>query len=292
MNRRFKPLPSGPASALLLALIAAIAPLAAGQSKQAAPELSVVRADILDKEDGYPIDPESTFMPGETVFILFNVGGFTRGQYDRVKLHWRIDSFGPQGERFVEAKTGEIDSELAPQDANWLPIIRHSPLIPPHAGAGTYRVVLTVVDDLAKTEASREVPVYVGGVAVAGSDYLAVRGLAFARSEKGAKLATPAFRPGDQVWMSFYITGYDLGDDNSFHVRSTLRLVNTEGEVILNLPPHDERGSSYYPRRWMPASLRLDLDRTIPAGRYLLLVFLEDEIAATSYQSSYWFEVR
>jgi hypothetical protein len=36
----------------------------------------------------------------------------------------------------------------------------------------------------------------------------------------------------------------------------------------------------------------LDLDRTIPAGRYLLLVFLEDEIAATSYQSGYWFEVR
>src|SRR5688500_10894744 len=129
MSPRFKPLPSGPASALLLALLAAIAPLAAGQSKQAqaAPEISVVRADILDKEDGYPVDPESTFMPGETVFILFNVGGFTRAQYDRVKLHWQIDSFGPQGERFVEATTGKIDSELAPQDASWLPIIRHSP---------------------------------------------------------------------------------------------------------------------------------------------------------------------
>ena len=107
--------------------------------------LKIVKSDILYSEGGYSIPSESIFFPGETVYLRFEVDGYTRGEYDRVKLSWRIDSFGPGGDAFAMAEAGSIDSELAPQDKDWRPIIRHAPTIPAHAEAGGYQITLEVV---------------------------------------------------------------------------------------------------------------------------------------------------
>jgi len=281
----------------LALVLAALLPAAASaqrseRPKRAEPQLSIATADILDSEDGYPVNPESVFFPGEKVFLLFKVAGYTRAQYDRVKLSWRIDSVGPQGARFVTAEMGSIDMELAPQDAKWMPVIRHSPMIPPHGGAGIYKVTLTVTDELAEKEVTKEVPINVGGERVEGADSLTVRGLAFQRTKNGDRLPVAVYRPGDTVWVNFYITGYQLGDDNSFDVASELRLVNEDGDVVLTFDPEDTKDATFYPRRWLPATLRLDLDRAIPQGQYTLLVLLHDRRAEKTHQSSYSFTVR
>jgi hypothetical protein len=281
---------------LALVLVAASAPAASAQktarAKKPEPQFSIATADILDSEDGYPVDPESVFYPGEKVFLLFKVAGYTRGQYDHVKVSWRIDSFGPQGERFVTAEKGGVDLELAPQDEKWMPIIRHSPMIPPHAGEGIYKVVLTVTDGLAEKEISKEIPIHVAGARVEGADSLTVRGLTFHRTKDGEKLPAAVYRPGDTVWVNFYITGYQLAEDNSFDVASEVRMVSEDGDVVLSFEPEREQDATFYPRRWLPASLRLDLDRTIPPGKYTLLVLLHDRLAEKTHQSSHSFTVR
>ncbi len=280
--------------ALLLALVLAPAAFAqrAERASKPEPQLSVATADILDSEDGYPVNAESLFYPGEKIFLLFKVAGYTRGQYDRVNVSWRIDSFGPQGERFVTAEKGGVDLELAPQDEKWMPIIRHSPMIPPHAGAGVYKVILTVTDELAEKEVTKEVAIHVGGARVEGSDSLTVRGLTFHRTKDGEKLPVAVYRPGDTVWVNFYITGYHLADDNSFDVASEVRMVSEDGDVVLSFEPEREQDATFYPRRWLPANLRLDLDPAVPPGKYTLLVLLHDRLAEKTHQSSYTFTVR
>ncbi len=275
---------------LLMAVLASVA--SAQRAKKPDPKFSIVKADILDSQDGYPVDSESVFFPGEKVFLLFNVAGYTRAQYDRVKLSWRIDSFGPQGERFATAEMGRIDLELAPQDEKWMPIIRHSPMIPAHGGAGIYKVVLTVTDELAEKEVTKEVAIYVGGERVEGADSLTERTLAFQRTKEGDRLPDAVYRPGETGWVTCYITGYQLGEDMSFDVTSEVRMVNEDGDVVLSLEPDGAKDATYYPRRWLPATLRLDLDRTIPPGQYTLLVLLHDGLAEKTHQSSYSFTVR
>jgi hypothetical protein len=281
---------------LALLLVAVLVPATSAQravrEKKPEPQLSIAAADILDSDDGYPVNAESVFYPGEKVFLLFKVAGYTRGQYDSVRVSWRIDSFGPQGERFVTAEKGSIDLELAPQDEKWMPIIRHSPMIPPHAGAGVYKVILTVTDELAEKEITKEVPIHVGGMRVEGADSLTVRGVTFHRTKEGEKLPDAIYRPGDTVWVNFYITGYQLADDNSFDVASEVRMVSEDGDVVLSFEPERAQDATFYPRRWLPANLRLDLDRTIPPGKYTLLVLLHDRLAEKTHQSSYTFTVR
>ena len=276
----------------LLTLLLSLA-VAAAQRPPQPEDFTIVNANMLDSEDGYPIDADSEYFPGERVFLRFNVGGYTRGEFDRVHISWQIDSFGPEGRQFVEQEQGFIDTELSPQDKEWLPIIRHSPMIPPHAGAGTYRVVLRVVDELSRKEVIQEMPIRVVGMRLEAAEGLTIRSLSFQRTAEGEKLAAaPVYRRGDQVWMTFYITGYQLGEDNAFTVRSNLRLFNAEDEVVLRLPPHEEKGATFYPRRWLPATLRLDLDPMIPNGEYDVVISLEDGVSGATHESTYSFTVR
>ncbi len=262
------------------------------EKEHAPPRLEIVKADVLDSAGGYSIPPDSTFFPGETVYLRFEVGGYTRGEYDRVKLSWRIDSFGPGGDRFTMAEGGEIDTELAPQDSEWRPIIRHSPTVPPHAEAGGYRVLLKVVDELNRAQTSRRMVIHVRGQQVPPDNQLTVRNFTFSKVEGGAPLPELLLDPGTTVWATFYITGFHMAADNSFDVHAELELRDEEGEVLYTFDPQGEQGSPYYPRRWLPGSFRLDLDEDIRPGGYSIVLSLDDRLGNQSVQERKPFRVR
>ena len=254
--------------------------------------LKIVKAYILDGEGGYSIPPDSVFFPGETVYLRFEVGGYTRGEFDRVRLSWRIDSFGPGGDRFVMADAGKIDAELAPQDKDWRPIIRHAPLLPAHAEAGGYQITLQVVDELNMAKVTKHMAIHVRGQQVPAGNELTVRNFTFSKVEGGAPLPELVLDPGDTLWAKFYITGFQVASDHSYDVHAELELRDEAGELLFTFDPQGEQGSPYYPRRWLPGTFRMDLDDDIRPGSYSIVLSLQDRLGNQSVREHKLFLVQ
>ncbi len=257
-----------------------------------APILELVNLDILDSRDGFAILPDSPFLPGERVHVYFQIKGYRVGPEDRVLLRYELSALDPVGRRFYAPHSGTIDEELAPQDENWMPVVRYSPRIPDHAGGGTFAIHVTVHDDLAGTSVEADVPVNVQAETVDRADELLVREFRFSRAEGGDPLAEAEFRPGEEIWAAFYITGYESRANNTFDVESDAWVVDSDGERLYAFDSRSEQGRPYYPRLWLPARLRLDLDDTISPGRYTVVLRLRDRVGGSESTQRYQFRIR
>ncbi len=290
---------SGP-PAIALAIAAALVglllttPLEAQRRKRTKKEVvpfAVSQTDILDSQDGYPVPLDSAFFPGETVHVRFLVDGYTRGPYDRIWLTWRVESFGPLGDRLAMAETGGVDTEVAPQDRDWKPIIRYSPTIPPHAGGGEYRVAVHVTDRLNDVTVSKELPIQVRADSVRSGDELTVRSFTISKTEGGPAYREKLFEPGDTVWGQFFITGYKLSDENAYDVHAGLQFLDAEGKVLFDFKPQEQEDASFYPRRWLPAVFQLTLDENLLPGTYQIALKLDDRLGKQTYTAMQSFRV-
>lgn len=256
--------------------------------------LAIVNARFLDSLDGYPLPPNSSFYPGEVVYLVFNLGGFHVSEYEyQMKVSYRIDFIGAQGAPFATSEAGVIAEEVYPQDENWMPIVRTAPRIPFHAEKGTYKIEIYAKDELRPQDEDRlELSFEVLGKDVGDADKLTIRNFEFQQTEGGKPVETPAYRPGDTLWGSFYITGFELSENNAFDVDSRLEVLDPDGEVMYSFTPQQEEGQSYYPRRWLPGRFRVDLDKNIPPGDYVLVLLVEDRLGKQESRTRYPFVIR
>jgi len=171
--------------------------------KQEKPEhLTIVNARFLDSLDGYPLPANSSFYPGEQVYVVFNLGGFhvTEDEY-QMKVSYRIEFSGAKGAAFAASEGGEIAQEVYPQDENWMPIVRAAPRIPFHAETGAYKIALYARDEFRpQDEARQELTFEVLGKDIGEADKLTVRNFAFQQSEGGKPVEAPSYRPGETLW--------------------------------------------------------------------------------------------
>ncbi len=254
--------------------------------------LALVNLDLLDRRDGYAIPADSRFLPGETIHVYFQIGGYQVGREFRISLSYEMRALDPEGRSFFAAEGGEIDVELAPQDENWMPVVRYSPRIPDHAGGGTYSIQIVVRDDLAESSVSVQLPIAVDGSRVQNADQLLVRNFGFSRAEGGDLLEDPVFDAGEEIWADFFITGYKTRDDNTYQVESDAWVQDAEGEKLFDFKPAGEAGSPFYPRLWLPARLRLQLDESIPPGHYAVVLRLRDMVGGVDAIEHYDFRIR
>lgn len=251
--------------------------------------LTLVNLDLLDSRDGFVIPPDSQFFPGETVHVYFQIKGYQVSVEERVLLTYRLDALDPDGRRFYRAEGGRVDAELAPQDENWMPVVRYSPRIPEHAGGGTYSIHIAVRDELGNGAVAKVLPIAVDGDRVEAADELLIRDFGFEEAGEGPE---PVFRPGSAIAASFFITGYEIRPDNTFDIESDAWVADAEGAKLFEFDSRGEAGSPEYPRLWLPARLELDLEPTIPAGRYTVVVRLRDRVGATETEQRYGFRIR
>ncbi len=275
------------ASAILLAAVA----VAGAQQEAPEAELAIVRLELLDSPNGYAIPDDSVFYPGEQTHLTFNVTGYRITEDYRMKVSYRISTLSPLDKPFAMAEGGEWDLEMAPQDEGWEPLAKFTATIPSHAGSGLYNVKIVLTDHIANRTVTRRFPIRVDGVDVETSEALTVRNFAFAASEGGEPLEQPSVRPGASLWASFYITGYLTGSDNAYDVDSEMKIVNEEGKTVLELGPQGEKGSPFYPRLWLPASFRLDLDSTSVTGVYTVILEVRDKVGKTAFERQETFRV-
>jgi len=247
----------------------------------------VIDAGIHQTEDGPLIAPGTTFTPGEVVFFSCRLDGFQVSRDKKVSIQYEITAADPKGVPIIEAAAGKVDVELAPEDKGWKPKMRQSVLIPPLADSGIYKIRVSAKDTFAGAETSFEAPFEVRGRMVEPSETLAVRNFQFYRTEDDPKpLAVAAYRGGDTVWARFDITGYKFGPGNKRDVAYTVTVTSAEGRVLLAPgEPNADQGSSFYPMRYVPCTISLNLQKNLAPGEYTVFIRAEDRIGG---QNSEW----
>jgi hypothetical protein len=255
--------------------------------------LSVIKPTVSDRDGGAAVPSSYVHEPGETMFFSFQVDGFTPSSVERVHLSYKLDAFDPQGVRIMEPVAAEIEESLAPEDKNWKPSVRQEITIPPLAGSGTYKIAISVTDEVGKATAAKEVPFEVRGRRVDPSDTLVIRNIRFFRGEEDSKaLPKAAYRPGDAVWARFDIIGYKFGDGNAIDIAYDVAVLAPSGKVLYTQPQAGaDKSQSFYPKRYVPAVFSLATKHDTRPGEYTLSITAHDGVGNQTFEARQTFTI-
>ncbi len=248
-------------------------------------------------EDGPVLAANHPFLPGETVFFSCRLTGYqTAASPDdmrSVKLSWKLAVRDPADMPLVPEKTGRIDEPVFAQDKNWLPKFLHSFEIPAFAPGGTYHIEVEAKDEVGKTEFSSRLEFRVRGHEVEPSATLVGRNLKFLRSEQDAPPIDPVlYHQGETLWARFDITGYKYGEKNHYEVEYGLAILKESGEQVFAQPgAASDTHESYYPQRYVPGAVSLNLDPNVPEGVYTLVVTIEDKVGGQKAEARGTFRI-
>ncbi|MFB3776260.1 MAG: hypothetical protein ACE141_01580 [Bryobacteraceae bacterium] len=276
----------------VVALTVVLIPAAIWAQAPAKPP-EIVNVTVHQYEDGPAVPSGNRFIPGETVFVSFQVKGYSVSSDSKVLLTYRIEAADADGVALVEPDTGRVETELSPQDKEWLPKVRYSVLVPPHALPGKYRVSAVVRDGRSGLDAKTEVWFSVQGRAVDTSGPFAVRNVRFYRSEEDqTPMVTPVYRAGEAFWARFDITGFKLGEKNRVEVLYGVSIVSPAGKVLFSEPEAAlEEDTSFYPRRYVPGVFSLTVQPKTTPGEYTLVVTARDLIGDQTAETRSTFRV-
>jgi hypothetical protein len=255
--------------------------------------LGIVSPTLHQFEDGPAIPTGHRFIPGETVFFSAQVHGYRPTPDQKVRLSYRIDATDADGVLLAATDMGKIDAELAPQDKEWMPKIRRGVLIPPHAPPGRYRIIVAVKDEVGGQEAKTEVSFEVHGRRVEPSETLVVRDFRFLRSEQDdSPLPMAVYRPGNTLWARFEMTGFKIGEKNRVHVEYGIAILAPGGkQLFAQEQAAVEEDSPFYPKRFVPGQLSLNIQPKTAPGEYTLVVSVRDQIGDQTFETRQTFRI-
>ena len=247
--------------------------------------LAIQNASVHQFEDGPSVPVDQAFTPADTVFLSFEISGYQKKDKPNyagahLSLSWTVDATDPAGTLIVPEASGKEDTDITSEDKHWLPKIRTTALIPQAAPTGTYHLKITVRDDLAKTEATADVPFHVRSRDVPPSDALVIRNLRFYAAEEDRKpLETAAYRAGETVWVKFDITGYKFAPGNQFQVSYGIDAILPSGKVGLSQADAATlTDKTFYPERYAPGEFSLPLPTNVPTGKHTIVITAHDKI--------------
>jgi len=260
----------------------------------AAPKpFKIIEAGIHQTEDGALSPAGTVFVPGEVIFFSCRLDGYEVSPEKKVSIRYEFSAVDPDGVPVVEPVSGKIDAELSPQDKEWKPKIRQTVLIPPLAGSGIYKVRISAMDERSGAVVTAESGFDVHGHAVEPSETLVVRNFHFHRTEEDTEpLKIAAYRPGDTVWARFDITGYKMGQGNQREVSYTVTVTRADGKVLVAPgEPSVDKGASFYPMRYAPCVISLNLQPDIRPDEYTILITARDGIGNQTSEAKQTFRV-
>jgi hypothetical protein len=260
----------------------------------AAPKpLAIQTVRLAQYEDGPPVSSGFEFFPGDSVFVRGEVGGYKATEAGKIHLEFEMIAVDPEGLALSEPVRGKVQAELAPEDKDWLPKVRGTFLVPPTAPTGNYSLTIRVTDKMASASATTQTTAKVRGVAVEPSPVLVARNFRFLRSEEdGPPLKTAAYRPGETLWARLEITGYKLGEKNLVSVDYGIAVLRSNGEKLFEQPlAAEEKEGSYYPKRFVPGALSLNLAKDIRPGEYVIVLTVHDRVGPQTAESRHVFRV-
>jgi hypothetical protein len=204
-----------------------------------------------------------------------------------------VESFDPKGVPLTEIYKNELVTDVAPQDKEWLPKIATEIQIPPLVGAGTYKVLIKIEDMVASTKAELSVPFEVRSKAVEPSETLVARNFQFFRAEEDTQpIEKAVYRGGGAIWARFDIIGFKYGDKNRIDVSYVTSVLGPSGKVLWTQPePAVEQSESFYPKRYVAASMSITLTANTRPGEYIIAVTIADAVGKQTYETKHAFTV-
>ncbi len=269
-------------------LLAALLPALVG----GAPALEVVQPMLSQMDGGAPDPAGFEYVSGQTIFFTCRVANYAKTADSKIHLAYSVQPFDAKGVPLTEIYKNEASDEVTPQDKEWLPRIATEILVPPLIASGTYKIVVKVEDLVAKTSTGLDVPFHIRAREVAPSDTLVIRNFRFYRDEEGTQtLETAAYRSGDGLWARFDIIGFRYGPGNRIDVSYTTSILGAGGRVLWSQPePALEQSESFYPKRYVAASMGLSLQGT-KRGEYTLQIQVKDAIGNQTCEARQVFTV-
>jgi len=220
------------------------------------------------------------FLPGETVYLRFDIDNFVRTPDNNVKVSWVVTAADPKGVPIVPPMSGSKQATLQPEDKDWLPRARQSIAVPSPAPGGTYKVHIKATDEIGKTTAEADTTFAVSGPELPPASELMVRYFGFYRSDADPKpLDTPAYKTGDTMFAHFQIAGFKYGPGNAVDVNYGIAILGPAGNVMYTQDPAvEEKTASFYPKPFVDANMNLSLNPGTKAGQYTLVITARDNI--------------
>ncbi len=259
---------------------------------------AVINAGVSSAEDAPFVSSEYRFLPGDYLYFTFEIAGFAvrsenQGETKKISLQYQVLIQDKEGRDLAEPVSGDIQTDLSPEDKNWVPKRRASFLLPSFLSSGPFRVRVVVKDLFAKTETSRDFPFFVGGITIQPATAITVENFRFLRNQNDTEaLSVPAFSPGDTVYARFEITGFHNGPGNEYHVAYGVTVLGPEGKAFIQDPnAADLQTRSFYPAQFIPGNIALKMDKNNPHGAYIVVLTVRDLIAHQQYELKQAFSI-
>ncbi len=64
--------------------------------------LTILKPSVSDLEDGPAVPPSFTFVPGQFIFLNFQIAGYKVADERKIHLSYKVDALDPNGVRLVE----------------------------------------------------------------------------------------------------------------------------------------------------------------------------------------------
>jgi len=261
--------------------------------------LAIVHPVFARSDDGPPEASDEDFVSGETLYFSCQAEGYRKADKpndygkQNVSLKIQIEVRDKSGALLKPIKDEKIETTVTQEDKDWRPKLRDTIVIPPLADTGEYTVLVKLSDELAKTTIEKPALFHIKGRAVAGSDTLTVRNFRFLRGEDDVRpLPVAAYRPGDSVWARFEMTGYKFGDKNQVDIEYGLTVLREDGSVAYTEPQAaNQKIETFYPQRYQPGVLNLNLAKDQPLGKYSIVLAVRDNLGKQMYETRETFSV-
>lgn len=262
------------------------------QNSAAQTQLKLGNAVAAQFEDGPPLG-SYRLVPGEIVYFSFTAENYTRSATGRVELTGHVQIFDPRGTSVSPAEEIPLITNLSEEDKNWKPKLRAQIALPPIAVPGVYKIKFDATDEPSHQSASGEATFQVDAKNVAPANELVIRGLNFYRNQEDeTALITPVYRPGDVVWVKFYITGYKYGGMNAIDTTYDVELFGAEGKSIMKQEDAAmQKSMSYYPQPYIPAVFSLTLKSTMSRLVYTVVITARDAMGGQTATAKAEFQV-
>jgi hypothetical protein len=247
---------------------------------RAAAPLGIIHVGIRQIEDGPAVGDRVSFVPGETVYVSFDVQNYALSKEDAAAISWVIKAVDPKGVLIFPPVEAKKVATLQPEDKDWMPRVRQSIEIPSPAPGGSYSVHIDVKDLNSEATASADTKFSVTGPLLEPSAALAVIGFGFFRSEDAPQpLELAAYRTGDSMHARFRIAGFKYGAGNAIEVNYGISILGPAGNVMYTQDPAvEEKSASFYPKPYVDGIMSLSLNPGTPAGEYTLLITGRDKV--------------
>ena len=259
----------------------------------AAAPLRIIHVAVHQIEDGPAVGDRASFVPGETVYLSFDVENYALTKEQSTSISWEVAAADPKGVPVAPPAEGKKQATLQPEDKNWLPRARQAVVLPNPAPGGAYTIHIKVTDQNSKESAVADTKFTVAGPDLPPAPALLIRNFGFYRTEEEPRsLSMPVYRSGDTLYARFQIAGYKYGTGNAIEVTYGIAVLGPAGNVMYTQDPAlEEKSASFYPKPYIDATMSLALNPGTKSGNYTLRITARDKVGNQTAETRNVFQV-